>query len=984
MPHRICVQPTIPDARGEAKKNYFNSLGIKSKVDAVRLVDCYTIDLHLSAAQIKKACTLLANPIMEQASETQISSTPFNYAIEIGFLPGVTDNVATTTTETLQDGLKLNFKPGQNVYSSQVLFISGKLLEKDVQTITSSLYNPLIQRANIKTFSEFKKSGGMDLVVPKVKLEGSQKVFEVNLQIEDEELAKIGKQGIMDPETKIRRGPLSMDLDYLKTIRAYFNALKRKPTDIELESLAQTWSEHCKHTIFADPIDDIEKGLYKTYIKEATKIIRKKKNKKDFCVSVFTDNSGAIVFDNDYLITHKVETHNTPSALDPFGGSITGIVGVNRDSLGFGLGAKPVINTYGFCLADPADKTELYRDEQLTNKMLSASRIMEGVVAGINAGGNQSGIPTNSGFVYFNPRYRGKPLVFAGTVGLIPKKTADKLSYKKQAKPGDYIVMVGGRVGQDGIHGATFSSETLDSHSPATAVQIGDPITQKKFSDTMTKEARDLGLYNSITDNGAGGLSSSVGEMAKESGGCEVNLEKVPLKYAGLQPWQIWISESQERMTLAVPKAKWKQFKNLMQKRGVEASIIGTFTKSKKCIVTYQGKKIMDIAMDFLHDGRPIKHLQTRKLENLPPAQPVIPSAKNFTSDAEKLLSRLNVGSFEFITNQYDHEVQAGSVLKPIQGKGRVNAEATVTRPVLSSQKGVVLSYGLNPSYSELDPYRSASCAIDSAIRTAVAAGANVDQLALLDNFCWCSSNEPERLWQLKQSAKACFDFAVLFGTPFISGKDSMFNDFKGYTAEGKPIKISIPPTLLISAIGVVPDSGKTVSIDAKDIGDSLYILGETHAELGGSEYFEMTGVSRGTVPAVSGKKNRELYRKLYKAVQKELVSSAISVGRGGLSSALSKSITAGGLGTDADISKLPGTAKETYEKLFSESQGRILVTISPKREKEFKKTMGKVAMARIGKVTQDTIRVIDKNREVVMLKTTRALQAYKKTLKKY
>ncbi|MBI3573417.1 phosphoribosylformylglycinamidine synthase, partial [Candidatus Kaiserbacteria bacterium] len=324
-----------------------------------------------------------------------------------------------------------------------------------------------------------------------------------------------------------------LSVEYLKTIREHFRRLGRAPTDVELETLGQTWSEHCKHTIFASPMDELTDGIYRTYIKGATKKIRAKKGAKDFCLSVFKDNSGGIAFDKNWVVTHKVETHNTPSALDPFGGAITGIVGVNRDSLGFGLGAKPVANVYGFCFAPPEDPRRLYRDRELTQELLPAKRIAEGVIKGINAGGNQSGIPTPQGFMLFDDSYRGKPLVFAGTVGLIPKTHNGRKLYEKKAKPGDYIVMVGGRVGLDGIHGATFSSAELHSGSPATAVQIGDPITQKKFSDAIAKEARDMGLYDSITDNGAGGLSSSVGEMAKESGGCRVELEKVPLKYDG-------------------------------------------------------------------------------------------------------------------------------------------------------------------------------------------------------------------------------------------------------------------------------------------------------------------------------------------------------------------------------------------------------------------------------------------------------------------
>jgi phosphoribosylformylglycinamidine synthase subunit PurSL len=980
MPHRINVQYTIADPRAEVKKKQFETLIQKNKIGAVCLVDSYTIDKELNPKQQEQAVKLLTNSIIQEGSLSALVPNKFSYSIEISYLPGVTDNIGSTARETLEDGLGIKFKDGESVYSSHVFFVLGCDL-KDAKSIAESLYNPLIQKATIKSFEQFQKQGGLAANLPKVDLHTAPQTLKVNLNISDEDLVTLGKQGIMG-EDGIRKGPLSLDLDSLKTIREFFKKLKRKPTDVELECLAQTWSEHCKHTIFADPIDDIEQGLYKTHIKSATEQIRKNKGKRDFCVSVFTDNSGAIAFDEDYLITHKVETHNSPSALDPFGGAVTGIVGVNRDSLGFGLGAKPVINVYGFCVADPTDKTDLYRDKEKTQKMLSAKRIFEGVISGVNAGGNQSGIPTNLGMVYFDSRYRGKPLVFAGTVGLIPRKIKNKLSHLKKAQPRDYIVMAGGRVGLDGIHGATFSSEGLSHGSPATAVQIGDPITQKKLSDAIVREARNMGLYSSITDCGAGGLSSAVGEMAKEAGGCKVALDKVPVKYPGLQPWQIWISESQERMVFSVPKDKWKKFSDLLKNRGVEANVIGQFTSSKKCVTTYKGETVMDIEMDFLHNGRPIKKQRSLALE-VQYSDPEI-STTDLTQSLKNILARPNITSFSFISQQYDHEVQAGSVLKPLQGAGKVNAEATVTRPVLNSKKGVVLSYGYNPSYSDINTYHMAACAIDSGIRAAVAAGASVDYLALLDNFCWCSSNEPERLHQLKLATQACFDYATAYGTPFISGKDSMFNDFKGFDSNGDAIKISIPPTLLISTIGVVPDIAKTVSIDAKQNGDLLYILGETHNELGGSEFLQMSGEVGNNVPQVDAKKNLELYRKFYKAVQQNLVASSISVGRGGLAVALAKKLIAGILGAKVDLTKILGSAKASYTKLFSESQGRILVSIAPQNRKKFEALIKGSAIVNIGTVGSNNIIIDDSGKNLINLKISEALEAYKATFSLY
>ncbi len=1005
MPSRISVSYKGNDARAKSKISSWNFLGLKGKVTDVHLADSYTIDASLSPKELDGAASLLTNSILETSSINKLSTPKkWDWLIEIGFLPGVTDNIGNTTKETLEDGLGKKWKDGQAVYSSQIFFITGKLDIEAVKKIAGSLYNPLIQRARIKSRGEFEKEKGLDIFVPKVSLSKAEDTAEINLNISDEELIKIGKEGIANHDGS-RRGPLALDLEYLHAIRDYFLAEGRNATDIELESIAQTWSEHCKHTIFANPMDEIKDGLFKTYIKEATRIIREKKGKRDFCVSVFSDNAGGIEFNDDYYVSHKVETHNSPSALDPFGGAITGIVGVNRDSLGFGMGSKPIANVYGFCLSNPEDTRPLYRDKKLTQMKLSPRRIMDGVIAGVNSGGNCSGIPTAQGFLYFHEGFRGKPSIFAGTVGLIPKKVAGKSSIEKNARAGDLIVMLGGRVGQDGIHGATFSSEGTSEGSPATAVQIGDPITQKKMSDALVREARDKGLYRSITDDGAGGISCSVAEMAKESGGFEVELEKVPLKYPGLEPWKIWISESQERMTLAVPPAKWKVFSKLMESRGVEASVIGTFTKSGRAEVKYHGKEIMNIAMEFLHNGLPKRELETRYYKKTFEEPPIFPEdsprGKLYSQTSPRrvlgektllskvtldMLARQNVASFEFVSKQYDHEVQASSVLKPLQGRGLVNADSAVLRPVLDSKKGIVLTAALFPSYSDIDSYKMAAASIDSAIRQAVAAGAPLDKIALLDNFVWCSSNDPARLRQLKEAVKACFDTAVAYGTPFISGKDSMFNDFKGFDEKGEPILISVPPTLLISAIGVMNDVEKAISMDFKFEGDLVYLLGDTYDELGGSEYFAYLSEKLGkdyrgnNVPAVDAEKNKNLYEKFGKAVEAKLVASTQSVGRGGLMTALAKGAMAGKLGAEISLKEISAPALSPEVTLFSESQGRILVSVAPQNKKKFEEIMKDNPVYLLGKVSKNSIEITDGKEQLLKIKTAAALKSYKST----
>lgn len=959
MTHRIAVSPKVPDARAASLLKHLQSVFPESGLSAAFVVQLYAVDAKLSPSELEKAASALTNPLAETFS---VESPPrtvlgapegrslagakthnYAYAIEIGFLPGVTDNVGHTAKETIEDLLRRKFKEGESVYSSYVLFLAGDISAAEAELMAGELYNPLIERAAV-----FPHGEAIPVVAPKVKLHAGAGVVTTDLHVNDAELAKIGKEGIKGKDGT-RRGPLALSVRALKVIRDYFDTEDRDPTDIELESLAQTWSEHCKHTIFNDPLDEIKDGIYRRYIKGGTEKIRKQKGKKDFCVSVFKDNSGAIALDEKYLVTHKVETHNAPSALDPYGGSVTAIVGVNRDALGFGLGAKPIANVYGFCVADPRDMKKLFRDKTRTQPLLPARRILEGVVKGINVGGNQSGIPTPLGFVLTDPSYRGKPLVYGGTVGLIPRTVHGKKMYEKCARSGDYIVMAGGRVGLDGIHGATFSSESLSRGSPATAVQIGDPITQKKLSDALIREARDLGLYSSITDDGAGGLSGSVGEMAKESGGCEVDLETIPLKYPGLDPWQIWLSESQERMTLAVPKAKWPALKKIFGRHGVEATRIGTFTKSGRCVVRHGKKIVMDIDIEFLHEGRPIEMQKSKK-----PARTYTEPSKEARSHKLgetllEMLARPSIGSTSFVAQQYDHTVQGTAATSPLTGRGRVNADAGVLRPLASSKRGIVLAHGLAPWYSQIDAYAMAAAAIDTALRTAVCAGASRDYLAILDNFCWSSSEKPERLYELKQAAEACYDTATAYGTPFISGKDSMYNDFRGFDEKGKPIHIAALPTLLISAIGVVADVEKTMTPDFKHADDALYLIGETNDELGASEYYSMLGAVGKRVPFVDVKKNAKTYDALSKAIASGLVASAIGLGRGGLAVALAKACIGGQMGARADLSGIPGKAKRNDSILFSESQGRVLVSIRPTREKEFEKLLRGVPFARIG-----------------------------------
>ncbi len=949
------------------------ALSGKGGTVSVRVVDVYTSEHPFAGTQ--EFAQSLANPVVQRVNQP---FDDFDWALEIGYLPGVTDNIGHTASELIQLGAANENREQAACYSSRLYLIKGEFKKEEIEALAGELSNKLIQRATIKSAKDYKRDGGMGTFLPKVHLDNKGAVADdVDLSVKDSDLDLIGKQGIANADGS-RRGPLGLSVVYMQAIRDYFKNKGRKAKDIELETLAQTWSEHCKHTIFASPIDGVKDGLYRHYIKRATTEIREKRGKDDICVSVFSDNAGGIIFDDDYLICDKVETHNSPSALDPFGGAITGIVGVNRDCMGFGLGAKPVINRYGFCFADPRKNPAYTRDPKGADPMLSPAQILNGVVMGVEAGGNCSGIPTPQGFVYFDDRFAGKPLVFVGTVGLIPREINGKPAHIKKARPGDKIVMAGGRVGRDGIHGATFSSVALDEGSPATAVQIGDPITQKKMSDAIVKEIRGKGWYAAITDNGAGGLSSSVGEMAGQSGGFHVELENVPLKYPGMAPWEIWISESQERMTLAVPPEHTEELIAFLAKRGVEATVIGAYTDSGRAHVTWHGETIMDLDMDFLHDGVPETPLKTTFIRG-GNEEPSLADKPDFRLDLLEMMGRLNICSKEFIATQYDHEVQAGSVLKPLQGPGRVYADTSITKPVLNSPKGVVLSQALFPRYSDIDTAAMAAAGLDMAVRNAVAAGVDLKHLALLDNFCWCSSDEPERLGQLKRAVESIYELAVKYETPFISGKDSMFNDFKGYDSTGKPVKVSVPPTLLISSIGVIQDIRNSVSLAPKAAGDLIYLLGVTKNELGGSEYYDHLGYLGSNVPETDGHQNLRLYKLYGRAARDRLIASALPVGLGGLAVTLAKKAIAGQMGLDIT---LPGSGLSKAAMLFSESTGRIVVTVAPQKRKEFERNFkGYEHCTLIGSVAYSENMII---RDHLKVKVSELDEAYKAPLRGY
>lgn len=918
-----------------------------SSISAIRTAQVYLIDGDLPAEDLNiLGHELFTDPVVQYFTCDQTPSGEFSYIVEVGFKPGVTDNTAQTAEEGITDvlGKKVNCR----VYTVRQFAFYGPVTEQEIKEICERiLYNPIIEYYTVRTTTDYK--------YPQLKIgtDIEPRVAVVDLNVSDEDLMEISRKGVF-----------ALNLQEMKAIQSYFKThseerikigLTSQPTDIELEMFAQTWSEHCKHKIFNAVIHYTENqdtetisSLFNTYIQKATKEISRKK--PGWLVSVFSDNAGIIRFTDDTNIAFKVETHNHPSAIEPYGGAITGIVGVNRDIMGAGLGAYLLFNTDIFCFAPPD-----YPREQLPSNILHPRRILKGVRKGVEHGGNKIGIPTVNGAIIFDDGYLGNPLVYCGTGGIIPHKVAGRIASKKRIVPGDLVIMVGGRIGKDGIHGATFSSQKLDEETSAQAVQIGAPIVQKRMMEVLLS-ARDSGMINAITDNGAGGLSSSVGEMAELSGGCRIELEKAPVKYAGLVPWELWVSEAQERMTVAVPPDRGEEFLELCRRYDVEATILGIFTDSGKIHVTYNGKTVVYLDIDYLHKGLPQAELHA--VWNKPEHTELrFKESADLTPYLKKILSDYTVCSKESVVRQYDHEVQGGMVIKPMVGITNDGpGDAGALHPVPEENKGIVISNGINPRYGLIDTYWMAASAIDEAIRNIIAVGGNIDKIALLDNFCWGNPiDSPEnpqgkfQLGQLVRAARACYDVSVAYGTPFISGKDSFHNEYKI-----KDTTYAIPPTLLISAVGIIDDYRKAITMDAKESGDLVYVVGETYEELGGSMYFKIRNAIGNNVPAVRTDSALKLYKAMNRLCKKELAASIHDCSEGGIGVALAETAFAGGLGMDIHLELVPSQCERNDYTLFSESNSRFIVTVHTGNQEAFESCLKGITFAKIGKVRKD------------------------------
>ncbi len=921
-------------ARDKAIEGSLADFGIKADV---RVSDVYYIDSSFNDEEIKELAEGLFTDKLTQTFSTETSNKESEWIIEVRYKDAVSDPAEDSIIRAIRD----LGKDAKTVRTAKRYYVTAAD-EKEVQLICKNIL------ANGITEDYYYGYEELNAAEPRI-MEGkaSDEINEVGiLDASDEGLQRISREGV-----------LSLSLEEMKKIKEYFEKEGRNPRDGELETLAQTWSEHCKHKIFNSEIEfdngkekEIIGNLFKETIVAATNKIAAK---KDWLVSVFKDNAGIINFDDKNNFAMKVETHNHPSALDPYGGASTGIGGVIRDVLGAGLGAKPVFNTDVFCFA----RSDY--DKELPSGILHPKRIFKGVVSGVSDYGNRIGIPTVNGAIIFHDDFLGAPLVYCGTGGIIPKGMENK-----KASNGELIVVVGGKTGRDGLHGATFSSAILDESSSSSAVQIGNPIEEKKMLDALL-QCRDQRLYTCITDCGAGGFSSAVGEMAASTG-AEVELDKVQLKHAGMKPWEIWMSESQERMIIAVPEDKVEELKEVCRNEDVNAIVIGKFTDTKKLVVNHSGKTLVDLDMEFLHKGLP----QLKRKANWQEKgeeEPQLEEKNNYNEELKKILAHPSVASKEEVIRRYDHEVQGNTIGKPMTGEGP--SDAAIIRPEFG-KKALVISNGINPRYSFINSYWMAASVIDEAMRNIVASGGDISRTALLDNFCWGSTQSEEKLGSLVMAAKACHDIAVDYETPFISGKDSFHNEFKSGNTT-----IAIPDTLLISAVSVI-DATNAITMDLKEEGNSIYLVGKTYDELGGSHYYELLEKIGRNVPKVreAAKKNME---SLTTAMKAGLVLSCHDCSEGGLAVAAAEMAFAGNIGMRINTAAIPNEIDKNYKLLFSESNSRFLVEVKKENEEEFEKITN---ATKIGETIGEKKLVIGDN--LIDAGLDELKEAWKKTIK--
>ncbi len=999
MLHFIQIVPKVNFGSSQSKDIAYKSQKYWNiNTGKIKLTNCFVLTQKTTAKQVEKfAVACLQNQLTEEVFVNEYyCNKSYRSGIVIRPKIGVADTEGQTAEIAWNDFFGEPKQKGeQQIFSQQILYFESKLTALELEKIATKIVaNPLIYDFKYFFENRTKQSFFLDYLLQN-KIKFTPKVETINLELSNADLEALSSNNVWALSLEEMQ-QIKVFYENKKTIKSRVAVGLNAPTDCELEILAQTWSEHCKHKEFNAIIYDENRtnkadvllySLFETYIKKATANIQKQLLKKnnDWLVKVFSDNAGVVKATKNKLFVWKVETHNSPSALDPYGGAITGILGNNRDPLGTGIGgAKLLFNTNVFCVGNP------HYSKPLLAGQLQPKQLLEGLIKGVADGGNKSGIPTVNGAVVFDDRYSGKPLVYCGTGALMPYEYQNKSSWEKNISVGDRIVMAGGRVGKDGIHGATFSSGSIDEKSPASAVQIGLPITQKKLADFM-EIASQKGWIKCSTDNGAGGLSSSVGELATITNGAVVRLEKVPLKYKGLQPWEIFVSESQERMTLAVEPSYMVPLFALAECLEVELSDIGWFSDHGFLEVYYHNIRAAYLDMDFLHNGLPTKKMYAAWQKPTLKAA-VIPKIIDYNTILLRLLGRLNICSKAAIIRQYDHEVKGKTILKPLMGiSGNAPQDAAVVRFGFDSFEGVAISNGILPRYGDIDAYEMSAGAFDEGIRQIISVGGRLPNTqnndgvfwSVNDNFCVPNSDYhptknpkgKQNLAKLVDMCKALYDMAVYFAIPLTSGKDSMKNDF-----ESEGVKISVPPTVLYSMAAKIKDVRQVVSSDFKAAGDWIYQLGETYEELGASEFYDLYEQLGRIVPKVRKASAKDLYLKVMQANELNLIASSHDLSDGGLAVAVAESAFGASLGTELNLDILAADLSLNAI-LFGESHSRFLVSVAPKNQRAFESILKQKAYL-LGKVTSaQQVKFSYQKQTIIDLTNKELLAAWSKTL---
>lgn len=885
---------------------------VRVRTDKSNIIKVY----RLEGIGLKETKILAEKLLSEVINQKYTINSPItrDKVVEIAYKPGVMNPEVASIMKAASD-LRINLKAAD---SSNEYILDGKIPK----------YNPLTERI-------VKEEPATLLIKAKP---GKTNIIPIR-KMDDEQLMETSKD------------KLFLNLSEMKAIQEYFQKISRDPSDLELETLAQTWSEHSGHKTFKSKLEvdgKIKKPLIQRIKEEA---LKHRKN----IVSAFSDNSGVMDFYDGFGICGKVETHNAPSAIEPYGGAMTGSGGVFRDIAATGKGAKNVASTDIFCFA-PLD----FPQSNLPEGTLAPEYLLKRVVEGVRDYGNRMGIPTNNGSVHFHPDYRARPSVIVGAYGIVPKKYA----LKEEPKIGDLIVSVGGRTGRDGIHGATFSSGEMTERTiqvNSSAVQIGNAIEEKRMFDALL-EARDKDLIRLVQDVGGGGFSSAIGEIG-ENLGVKIDLEKAPLKYEGLAPWEIWISESQERMIVVLPPKNLKAFEDICKKYNAESIVLGKFDGSKKLRVTFDKQQISDLDMEFLHHGLPKRVLRTSSKFQMPSTKQKEPNTprneKEWISVLEKVLAHGNVCSKEPIIRLYDHSVQGSNDLQPYSGANLDGPnDSPVLRLFLDKSYGMVISHGINGVLNKIDPYWGSIWAATEGLSNFVAVGGDYKEASLINNYIWPFPDE-QSLWSLDRSVDAVCDFMRAFKIPVISGKDSLSSTYR--SSNGTIIKI--PPTLCISVLGKIKDATKTVTADFKKVNSTVVLVGKVDDSLGGSVYYDLNGILGTDLPHVDLKLLPKVFDAIYKGISSGKILSCHDVSEGGIISAIFEMCVGGACGASLHLGGESKVSSGSHLRgvtnlLFNETAGCFIAEVE--NEKEAKEIFKNVPYKILGKTQPKTTLDVD------------------------